>query len=333
MRIDLCLALLLLSCPLIGPQRAMAQTPVVNVSGDQHVSHTSTRPPATLRLVQVVPRPPLIHFYALAQDEREASVLLPAQGLSLQAGADVLPVAIGPNEGIAFVLLVDVSGSQRAEHFDAVKTSLLAWIASLKPVDRAAVVTFGETVRTIQAYTGDKSVLGSAIRGLVARDQQTRLNQGFVHAIDMSRLSPGLPTRRAIVVLTDGLDEARSGANREEVLDRLTEDPIPIYAVGTVVRPSPRGDDALKLLSGLTRASGGDFRRVSFAQLHQLDKACLELRHIISNTQHFGARCQKCLADRTPTTYRLLLSTEEANLSSHSVRATSRGNVLVNTRR
>lgn len=279
--------------------------------------------PATLRLVQVVPRlPDLIHLYAIVQDEGGTPVDPQPGELSALAGSNTVSVEIGQDDGVAIVFLVDISLSLRLPQFELIKLSLLAWIDSLGPADRAAVVTFGSSVNTVQDFTADKldkRALTLAVTKLAPRDQRTLLYQGMVQAIDLSRRLDGkLPLRRAIVVLTDGLDDQQGGAGRLEVFDKLAVDPTPIYGIGASSINNTAVDEALKNFAGLTRKSGGDFRRVD---VKSLDKSYIELRKIVAATKHLTAKCPACTADGSTLVFRLLMSRGTTRLDSESVTA------------
>ena len=275
--------------------------------------------PATLRLAQVVPRLPTIHLYAIAQDESGRGLPLQS-GLSALIGGNSVPVSVSQqHEGIAVVFLIDISGSIRPPQFELIKRSVLAWIESLDPSDRAAVVAFGSSVSTRQDFTADKQLLRNAVTPLTAHDPKTLLYQGLVQAIDLSqRLDEHLPLRRGIVVLTDGLDDQQGGAGRQEVLDKLSVDPTPIYGIGASPEKSTAVDEALKSFSALVRASGGDFRRVDMLTL---DKGYLELRNIVRATQHLIGECRNppCAPDGSATVVRLFMDQGGARLSTAGV--------------
>jgi hypothetical protein len=281
-----------------------------------------TGPPATLRLTQVSPRLPAIHLYAIAQDQDGTPIGLQPDELVAVVGANNVPVDIVPNRaGIAIVFLIDVSLSLSNQQFEWIKAAVLAWIDSLKRDDRAAIVTLGSTVRMIQDFTGDKQALSAAIKPLAPHDRQTLLYQGLVQAIDLSRrLDPALPLRRAIVTLTDGMDDQKGGAGRQEVIDKLQLDPTPIYGIGASAVSNAKVDMALKDFAGLVRVSGGDFRAVD---LQTLNKGYFDLRKIVNSTVHITANCPApaCVPDGTAAVIRLVLSQGNQRLTSASVTA------------
>jgi Mg-chelatase subunit ChlD len=262
--------------------------------------------PATLRLSQVVARLPKVHFFAVAQTADGDPVMLrSSEGVTARIGSKILPVTLEAHDGIAIIFLVDISNSLQPRQFELVKRSLANWVGTLGAADRAAIVTFGARVRTVQDFTADKNRLTGIIQGLAPHDPQTRLYQGLVQAIDLShRLDENLPPRRAIIVLTDGIDDQLGGAGRGEVIDKLGNDPVPIYGIGAARRRNPQVDQALKSFSELTRLSGGDFRRVDDANL---DQQYRELHGIVDATMHFIAECRDCVADGAVAATRLTI--------------------------
>jgi Mg-chelatase subunit ChlD len=276
-------------------------------------------PPASLRLTQVVPRLPIIHIYAVTQDQNGTPVALQPGEVSVLVGANSIPADVRKAEGIAIVFLVDVSLSLSTQQFALIKAAVQTWIDSMGPDDRAAMVTLGSNVRVIQDFTDDKLALSSALRPLEPHDQQTLLYQGLVQAIDLSRrIDKDLPLRRAIVTLTDGMDDQKGGAGRQEVLDKLALDPTPIYGIGVSAKNNAKVDQALKEFAGLVRASGGDFRPVN---RQNLDKGYADLRRIMEAGQHLTATCptSDCRPDGAAAIVRLLLSHGSERLTSESV--------------
>jgi hypothetical protein len=301
---------------LLGLWLVMLACGTVGLPARPALSSTEAGAPATLRLAQVVPRLPAIHIYAVAQDERGIPVSLQPSELSALLGSASAPVALGSDDGIGVVFLIDVSASLRKPQYDLIIASVIEWIASLRPVDRAAVVTLGSSVRTLLDFTADKAKLTRTVQRLVFTDQQTLLYQGLVQAIDLSRrLDRSLPLRRAIVILTDGLDDQTGGAGRQEVLDKLAVDAVPIYGIGASTSNNKRVDDALKDFASIARLSGGDFRRVD---LKTLDAGYRALRTLVDATGHFTVRCAACVPDGSAINVRLDMTRGSARLDSGS---------------
>jgi hypothetical protein len=283
----------------------------------------TTVPPASLRLAQVVPRLPGIYYYAVAQDEAGGPMQIRPSDISALVGSERLPVAFNPQldaDPVAIVFLVDISASLGPAQVGMIKKSLHDWIASLGGKDRAALVTLGENVKTVVDFTPNtpnKATLSDEVAKLVFRDQRTLLYQGMVRAIDLSkRLDESLPLRRAIIVLTDGMDDQQGGAGRQDVLDKLAIDPTPIYGIGASREKSPRVDEALKEFGAIVRASGGEFRRV---EVNTLDQGYRYLQGIIAATRRMTARCDGCIPDGSTIVTRLYMTQGTTSLSSGSV--------------
>jgi Mg-chelatase subunit ChlD len=239
----------------------------------------------------------------------------------------VMRFDVASPERIAIVFLIDITKALSRQQFAMVKDAVRAWIAwieSLGPTDRAAIVTFGSSVNTIQDFTADKRALNLALDGLAPIDMRTSLYRGLVQAIDLSRrLDSSLPLRRAIVVLTDGMDDdQQSGGGRQEVLDKLAVDPVPIYGLGASSQYNAKVDAALEDFAGLVRASGGDYNRI---ELGSLNKVYERLRAIVSSTKHLIAECHTCALDGSAIAVQLLMSQEATRLSSERVRVRSVG--------
>jgi len=287
--------------------------------------------PATLRLAQVVVRLPHTYLFASAQDE---------DGNPFSGQWGKLSALIGPNHekvdinqqpgGIGIVFLIDISKSLSPQQFEKIREAVHRWINLLGPDDRAAIVTLGSRVTTVVDFTVDKSALISALANpaLKPSDQQTLLYQGLVQAIDLSRrLDPNLPLRRAIVVLTDGMDDEQGGASRQEVLDKLAVDPVPIYGLGAAKRLDAKVDTALKDFSALVRKSGGDYRSIvdisrPTLDIGRLNEGYIGLRKIVGSTKPLSAECPQCAPDGSPIVIRLFMSYEDTRLtrlSSESV--------------
>jgi hypothetical protein len=116
-------------------------------------------------------------------------------------------------------------------------------------------------VRVLVAPTADAAVLNSAIAGLRPTDGHTALHQALARAVALGRQQAmGLPERRVIVTLSDGIDDAPGGLSAEEVYATLGEGPIPIYAVGfSSVSDRARRAAGLNALGRFARRSGGVF--------------------------------------------------------------------------
>ena len=189
------------------------------------------------------------------------------------------------------LLLVDASGSM-ADEFKVASSRRAARqvLDVLSPGDQVAVAGFDSRYWGVVAFTGDKEAVR---RGL---DSITPFGSTALHdaldkaARDIASHGEG---RRAVVVLTDGVDTS-SQKTADEAIERSRALDVPIYAV-SVVSPlddpsSPRflgkkstgeATAAAETLARYSELSGGTFFRVSDPEGLRLaaDRIAGELKH------------------------------------------------------
>lgn len=287
----------------------------------------------SLRLTEVVARLPDLHLYFVSENSNGQAQTQQANEWNAVVGNKVLSHGTPTiSDRLAVVFLVDVSRSLTGR-FDLIRHALGKWINSLGPKDYAAVVTFGDKVKVAQYFSNDGDALERALPADVS-DGTTKLYQGLIQAIDLARRQDRyLPLRRAVVVLTDGVDDQAGSAVLQEVYDKLSVDPVPIYAVGSWSRKHPVVtdavgqkvvvNDALKQLADVARRSGGAYRRTE--DLATVDRAFDELHEIVSDTYDVRFTCTECVPDGSATAVRLQLVQGTAMLGSQFVTITQVG--------
>lgn len=128
---------------------------------------------------------------------------------------------------IHVALILDVSGSTRFKLED-IQDAALAFVDQLRPQDRVMVVTFDQEVRVEAEFTNERDKLMRAIL-------RTRTGGGtrVQDALDLTmteRLNK-IQGRKAIVVFTDGVDNASWLANWRDVTARVEESGVIVYPV------------------------------------------------------------------------------------------------------
>jgi VWFA-related protein len=234
---------------------------------------------------------------------------------------DQLTVSIGSNQaiidglkdfsksgaGTALILLVDISNSLTEREFAQMRTILKNWINAMSGKDKTAIMTFGKDVKLVKDFTDDKETLKIIVDKLRPTDNQTQLHSGLAQAMELGRRAdPDLPTRRAIITLTDGEDDFPGGMTRQEVLDRMRIDSVPIYAVGFYQPPkTPRKEEFLKILGEFARTSGGAYFR---AEAKNLPEIFSNTRQKIKDVYELELTCKSCTWDGTPRRLQIALS-------------------------
>jgi len=130
---------------------------------------------------------------------------------------------------VALVLVLDTSGSMGGKPFADAKVAVNSLTGSLGPTDQGALVTFNTAVTVDQIMTSDKAALIAATNRAVANG-----NTAIFDAVaKATELLAGLPpqTRKAIVLLTDGIDNS-STTPLASATAKINALGVPLYVVG-----------------------------------------------------------------------------------------------------
>jgi len=154
-----------------------------------------------------------------------------------------LPIRLG--------LVIDTSGSM-ANTLGEVQRVVMGFLRDmLRPADRAFVVAFSERPALIEGFTANFSALERALISLKA-DRETALYDAVVYGLFQYS---GVRGRRAMVVLTDGEDNAsRMDFNR--TIEYARRSGVTIYTIGIdmpITKVEPRSQ-----VRRLARMTGGD---------------------------------------------------------------------------
>jgi VWFA-related protein len=166
----------------------------------------------------------------------------------LQAGS--LPISL--------LLAFDTSTSVRGTPLEHLKEAAKAAVASLRPTDEAALLTFSHSLILRIGWTSSKETLTKAIDGLAGQGF-TALNDAAFAAMAMTA-KPG--TRRLVLFFTDG-DDTSSWAPASGVVQAARRSDAIIYNV-TLDAPGNSGAAIAKLLEGPRKS--GDLTRADTAQ-------------------------------------------------------------------
>ncbi len=250
--------------------------------------------------VQIGGLSPQIVVYLDALDAKGQPVTtLSPPGLSGSLGADPLTLESVKSfessaEGVAYVFLIDVSGSIGPSQFSQMISAISTWIEALGPSDRVAIWAFGDDCRMISDFTANKGVLNETLASLTPKDTKTLLYNALAQAMSLnSRGDDGLPARRVIVVLSDGKDEG-SGRTVEDVLAEIRQVHMPIYAIGYSRLPRVERQQYLAVMHRFADNSGGVYRE---AGMEPLEDIYADIRRAILRVWVASFNCSKCEAD------------------------------------
>lgn len=141
----------------------------------------------------------------------------------------------------SLVLMLDMSGSTLGFR-QPLKASAVRFIDALAPDDRVAVVTFNDKVEMLQKFTSERRKIADAIEMAEGKGQTNLYN---ALNFSLKQLAGEGKRRKAIIVLTDGLDTQMRRADREAAQSATTNE-----AAIASIKP-----DASPALSGVLGAA------------------------------------------------------------------------------
>lgn len=126
------------------------------------------------------------------------------------------------------LLVIDTSGSMREDgKLDTAKAAAKAYVDQMRPGDQAGLLAFNTKVTYVQPITADHAALTAAINSLNAQNDTAMydaLSQG-------AKTLKDVPGRKAIIVLTDGLDNI-SKVSADQVVKAIGPSGLSISTIG-----------------------------------------------------------------------------------------------------
>jgi len=142
------------------------------------------------------------------------------------------------NEPISIVLLIDTSGSMAGPGIENARKAATSFVSGLDANDLVSVLTFDNTVKTVIDFSKDHKAVTDDIALINSTEGAgTCLYDAAYQAVKMTATVPA--GRRAVVLLTDGVDEKLGGgACSTHTEDNLVElatsgnTRVPIFTLG-----------------------------------------------------------------------------------------------------
>jgi Ca-activated chloride channel homolog len=161
---------------------------------------------------------------------------------------------------VSMGLVIDTSGSMRSKLY-TVSEAARSLIRQMRPNDEAFLVQFKTEADLLQEFTSDRRKLESALGDLYTSGG-TALLDAIIATADHAQ-EKGKRRRKALVVITDGLDK-NSSAKEKRVIETMKEDEVQVYLVGFVDEENSGGFFSISptrkakgLLMRLAEDSGG----------------------------------------------------------------------------
>lgn len=132
---------------------------------------------------------------------------------------------IGP---LTTILVIDISGSMNhGDKLRAAKDAAIAYVDQSRSSDQIGLVAFNTKIEYVQPVTTDHQALREAIENLQAQDD-TAMYDALGLGIEYLSTASG---RKAVIVLTDGLDN-RSKLSPQEVVQMIGPEGLSISTIG-----------------------------------------------------------------------------------------------------
>ena len=132
-------------------------------------------------------------------------------------------------------LLLDSSGST-TDQLQQIKTAALTFIDNLRPQDKVLLIEFNDSVRILSELTSNREQLRRAIAD-IQPGEYTQVYEAVYTAV-WERLAD-IEGRKAVILFTDGIDNASSEIVEEDTLDAVIEsEDVIVYPI----RYSTRAD-------------------------------------------------------------------------------------------
>jgi Ca-activated chloride channel homolog len=198
------------------------------------------------------------------------------------------------------VLMVDASSSV-ASNLDDFRRAAEGFAARLQADDRISLIKFDDRVELLQDWTKSRFQLKRALNR-IEPGMFTRFNDALLLA-SREQFAQAAKSRRAIIVLSDGIDSGRGSSNLEAALQALIQAQVTVYIVSNteISRANKRAE--LDQLLGYT-GGAAQFNQLRIEDLREglrvLDRSEQNLAQLAQAT---GGRLYR------PTTFNALEST------------------------
>lgn len=155
------------------------------------------------------------------------------------------------SNAVSVAMVFDRSGSMRepfgnSDRISYTRTAGKKFVEKLSASDETAIYSFSEGTTLDQSWTGNVSLLKSAIDRLEP-EGWTAMNDAVIRAINDIALRPE-SRRKAIVLLSDGEDNRSAVRSISTVIARAKQVGVPVFAIGLLLD----SDDSLRMLAAQT---------------------------------------------------------------------------------
>ncbi len=229
-----------------------------------------------LEVEQVVTKMPEIKAYITGEEAADLDAK------RIQAYKEETPLTIQEikkfqetGEGTRYYLLLDISSSMTPEEFQAFKTSTISFVQQLQEQDEISIITFGDAVNILWNKNEGTNVLNERLQTLSNDNMNTQLYEALSQVGDLCLQQTDM-TRKCAIIFSDGVDDIKGMATKNEAEQKLKEAGIPVYGIAI-------GDDnkeGADRFGELVRGTGGE---IYLAQTETVEVQLAQLLDRVKN--------------------------------------------------
>ncbi len=205
---------------------------------------------------------PLVTVYLSVTDSNGEPLGIDPARLRLEEDGTLIEAdqieGLGQVELFKTLLIVDVSGSMnKVGKLDTAKSAAKVFVQQMRHGDEVGLLAFNTEIDYVQPLTSDQDMILASIDGLVA-GSDTAMYDALIEGVVILETLPG---RKAIIVLTDGMDN-RSQVGLTDVVSGIGPAGLSISTVGlgdpSQLDATTSGID-VPALQTLAAQAGGEF--------------------------------------------------------------------------
>lgn len=204
---------------------ALSGTPTMAQGSEQ-------KPQAHITQVDTSQFPTVTVYISVTDDQGEPVGIEPERLVLEEDGKTIQPDQMqgtaGVIDSLTTMLVIDISGSMdAADKLNTAKSAAHSYVGQMRTGDQTGLLSFNTEIDYSQSITPDMQLLTVSIDSLVA-GKDTAMYDALVNAVDL--LAP-IPGRKAIIVLTDGMDNM-SKSGLADVITTIGPSGLSISTVG-----------------------------------------------------------------------------------------------------
>jgi VWFA-related protein len=212
--------------------------------------------------IEACPRPGLATVYVSVTDQGgfpirsmdQTHFAITEEGI---VKATTSAISVDDTVTLSVALLMDYSASIRMEpdNVTDMENAAISFVNQLGTNDEAEIVKYATDIEVTQTFTSNTTLLTNAIQSNPNLGPSTALYDAIVQAV--TDISTRTRDRRAIIVITDGMDRDGSGNQLsinsiDDVIAKANARGVPVFTVGL-------GDADITILQQIANATGGTF--------------------------------------------------------------------------